>query len=61
LTCLTLVGAATSYLFANHFSHVIEYLPLDLIRACPLMHVFRHGLQGHHHDSGSTINSAREP
>ena len=33
-----------------HLSGLLEYLPLLLLLACPLMHVFMHGRHGHHHN-----------
>ncbi|HEX2831051.1 MAG TPA: DUF2933 domain-containing protein [Burkholderiales bacterium] len=37
-----------------HLSGVLQYLPLLLVLACPLMHVFMHGRHGHHHGRGRT-------
>ena len=38
------VAVAAYFLFAEHRAHVIEYLPILLVLACLLMHLFhRHG------------------
>jgi hypothetical protein len=38
------------FLVAEHWAHVIPYLPWLLVLACPLMHVFmHHGHGGHGH------------
>ena len=46
---------AAFFLVAEHRAHVLPYLPLLLLAACPLMHVFMHrGHGGHagHHGQG---------
>lgn len=35
------------YLITEHQAHVFGYLPIVLLLACPLLHVFMHG--GHSH------------
>jgi hypothetical protein len=39
---------AAYFLVAEHRAHVLPYLPLLLLAACPLMHVFMHGGHGGH-------------
>ena len=40
---------AAFFLIAEHRAHVIQFLPLALLLACPLMHLFhRHGGHGDH-------------
>ena len=39
---------AAYFLLAEHRAHVLPYLPLLLLAACPLMHVFMHGGHGSH-------------
>jgi hypothetical protein len=47
-TCLvTVVLAGGAYILTRHTEHVIRYLPLLIVLACPLMHVFMH--RGHRH------------
>jgi hypothetical protein len=46
LGLVALVAVAGFYLITQHQAHVLGYLPLLLLLACPLMHVFMHG---HHH------------
>ena len=47
------IGAVAAYfLLTEHLAHVVGALPLLLLLACPLMHVFMHhghGSHGHHH------------
>ena len=52
---LVIGGIAGYYLFTEHLAHVVGALPLLLLLACPLMHVFMHhghGGHGHHHEDG---------
>lgn len=47
---LIVVGAIAGYfLLTEHLAHVVGALPLLLLLACPLMHVFMHHGHGHHH------------
>ena len=39
---------AATYLVAEHRAHVVGVLPILLILACPLMHVFMHRNHGAH-------------
>lgn len=42
-------GAITAYfLLTEHLAHVVGALPLLILLACPLMHVFMHRDHGHH-------------
>ncbi len=62
---LVIGGVAAYFLLTEHLAHVVGALPLLLLLACPLMHVFMHGGHGHHHGhnhSDETNNSApRKP
>ncbi|MEN9395582.1 MAG: hypothetical protein RLZ81_112 [Pseudomonadota bacterium] len=52
---LIVIGAVAGYfLLTEHLAHVVGALPILLLLACPLMHVFmHHGNGGHgHHDHG---------
>ena len=41
---------ALFFLLSEHRAHVLGLLPLLLVLACPLMHLFMHrGHRGHHH------------
>jgi hypothetical protein len=42
------LAALGIYLFATHTDHILMALPY-LLLACPLMHLFMHGGNGHHH------------
>ncbi len=46
---LVIGGVAAYFLLTEHLAHVVGALPLLLLLACPLMHVFMHGSHGHHH------------
>jgi hypothetical protein len=65
LGLLVLGGIATYLLLSEHRAHFIGALPLLLLLACPLMHVFMHnghgGHGGHHGDDGSGDASAAQP
>ena len=43
----TVVLAGVAWLLTRHTDHVVRYLPLLILLACPLMHVFGHGHGGH--------------
>ena len=62
---LVIGGVAAYFLLTEHLAHVVGALPLLLLLACPLMHVFMHGGHGHHHGhnhSDATNNSeSRKP
>ncbi len=55
---LVIGGVAAYFLLTEHLAHVVGALPVLLLLACPLMHVFMHGGHGshghHHHDSSSS-------
>jgi hypothetical protein len=45
------------FVFAEHRAHLtglLQYLPLLLVLACPLMHMFMHGGHGHGDSNGRT-------
>ena len=44
---ITVVLAAIAYLLTRHAVHALQYLPLLVLLACPLMHIFMH--RGHRH------------
>jgi Protein of unknown function (DUF2933) len=46
---LVIGGVAAYFLLTEHLAHVVGALPLLLLLACPLMHVFMHGGHSHHH------------
>ena len=59
---LLVFGAIAAYfLLTEHLAHVVGVLPLLLLLACPLMHVFMHhghgGTHGSHHHGGNGTNS----
>jgi hypothetical protein len=52
---------AAFFLITEHRAHVYEYLPLLLLLACPLMHLFHgHGGHGSHGRAGSNEKSVEE-
>lgn len=40
------------FLWTEHRAHVIQFLPLLLLAACPLMHIFMHHGHGQGHGHG---------
>ena len=53
LGLLVLGGVGLFFLLSEHRAHVLSALPLLLILACPLMHLFMHqGHGGHGHAHG---------
>lgn len=38
----TVTLAVGTYLLTRHASHVLQFLPLVILFACPLMHLFHH-------------------
>ena len=68
LGLLVLGGIATYFLLSEHRAHFIGALPLLLLLACPLMHVFMHGGHGGHggghaghHSPDKDANTPAEP
>lgn len=54
------LGAISSYfLLSEHRAHFIGALPLLLLLACPLMHVFMHGGHGGHGGGHADHDAAR--
>jgi len=50
------------FVVAEHLPHLIPYLPLLLLAACPLMHVFMHrghGSHDHHESDGGAKGGCR--
>ena len=62
---LIVIGAIAAYfLLTEHLAHVVGALPLLLLLACPLMHVFMHhdhGGHGHHHGESSSHSATKKP
>ncbi|MFA6178063.1 MAG: DUF2933 domain-containing protein [Candidatus Methylopumilus sp.] len=65
---LVLGAIATYFLLSEHRAHFLGALPLLLLLACPLMHVFMHhghGDQGggniHPHDDGPDSSTTPSP
>ncbi|EGM70167.1 DUF2933 domain-containing protein [Shewanella sp. HN-41] len=58
-----MIAAVSYFLFMEHRQHLFEFLPLLILLACPLMHVFMHHGHRHHNDDphradkdGSSLN-----
>jgi hypothetical protein len=64
---LVLGGIAAYLLLSEHRAHFLGALPLLLLLACPLMHVFMHHGHGGHHaghhaeDGGADSPAAQSP
>ena len=58
---LVVLGAIAAYfLLTEHLAHVVGALPLLILLACPLMHVFMHhgnGNHQHHQQDANATNS----
>ena len=50
LVIASIGGAALYYLWVEHHSHLIYFLPYLIFLLCPFMHFFMH--RGHKHDNG---------
>lgn len=60
---LVVVGSIAGYfLLTEHLAHVVGALPLLLLLACPLMHIFmHHGHGGHGRHGHGDIAPGAEP
>ncbi len=60
---LLVFGAIAAYfLLTEHLAHVVGALPLLILLACPLMHVFmHHGHGGHGHNHGDDASKSESP
>ena len=47
------------FLVAEHWAHVLPYLPWLILLACPLMHTFMHGGHGSHDGDHGDGNRTR--
>ena len=56
---LVLGAISTYFLLSEHRAHFIGALPLLLLLACPLMHVFMHGGHGGHGGGHADHEAAR--
>ena len=50
---------AAFFVIAEHCAHLVPYLPLLLLAACPLIHVFMH--HGHGNHGGHSGHGGRDP
>ena len=48
LVFLAFAGITLFFLLSEHRIHALSWLPLILLAACPLMHMFHHGGHGGH-------------
>ena len=53
------VAIAAYFLIAEHRPHIVPLLPLLLLAACPLMHLFHHG--GHKHGDDEESKPGSRP
>lgn len=52
-------SAAVVLLLAEHWPHLLPYVPWALLAACPLMHIFMHHGKHHRHSSSPDTRSSR--
>ena len=51
---ITSIGGAVLYfLWVEHHTHLIQFLPYAIFLLCPLIHIFMHG--GHSHGSHGNV------
>ena len=50
IAILFVAVVVASYFVIWHQQHVFAALPMLVILACPLMHIFMHGGHGHHRE-----------
>ena len=50
---LGFVAVAGFYLLTEHRAHTLGFLPVLLLLACPLLHLFMHGGHGRHGNDAS--------
>jgi hypothetical protein len=53
LAFLGLLAIAAYFLIAEHWAHVVPWLPWLFLIACPLLHIFMHRGHGGHGSHGS--------
>lgn len=53
LAFVVFLGIALFFLLSEHRIHALGWLPLLLLAACPLLHMFHHGGHGSHGSHGS--------
>ena len=56
LPWVVLAGIASALLFSSHRWHMLGYLPLLLLLACPLLHFWMHGGHSGHGGHGDRRN-----
>ena len=57
LAALIIIACPSYFLFIEHQEHIFQALPYLIILLGPLMHLFMHGSQGHHHSAGHDHDS----
>ena len=57
LTICTLAVIGAVWLWVDHRNHVMSWLPVLLVLACPILHFFGHGSHRH----GTASPEARDP
>jgi uncharacterized membrane protein len=56
-----LLGVIGYYVIVEHGAHLLQFLPLLILLACPLMHLLHGGHGGHRHTDRSNGEAGRTP
>jgi len=52
--------AGLYYLWIEHHSHLIHFLPYAIFLLCPFIHIFMHGGHSHKHSGDSVMEKASQ-
>jgi hypothetical protein len=58
LTIASIAGAALYYLWIEHYSHLVYFLPYLIFLLCPFMHFFMHREHKHDNDGSHSPGQA---
>ncbi|MEK7591214.1 MAG: DUF2933 domain-containing protein [Patescibacteria group bacterium] len=61
ITLLGFLAIIGFFLMTEHWAHLYGYLPLLLLLACPLLHIFGHSGHGGHGDGETPEKKSSSP